>query len=143
MHRNYFYLGSLLLLIILFTMGCGSVGFVDYVGQSFGPTTTVDVYTSTEEIEMEYTVIGHALGIGMPLGISLKPDTKKIQQKLIEEAKRKGADAILIVGTGAKKEYTALTEGAATKVGGLTVTINPGIPTVKENQMKVSFLKYK
>ena len=141
-NRGYFHLSGLLLLITLFTIGCGSVSFVDYVGQSFGPTTTVDVYASTEEIEKEYTVIGHALGIGMPLGISgfKQPSTDKIQKKLIEEAKRKGADAILIMGTGAKKEK--LGDDVGVEVVGVTVIdLTPKVVT--ENQMKVSFLKYK
>ena len=92
MYRNYFHLSSLLLLATLFTVGCAMVG-VEYVGElSFSPTTTVDVYFSVEDIERGYTIMGQVLGTG-PLG-----SNDKIQEKLIEEAKRRGADAVVITG---------------------------------------------
>jgi hypothetical protein len=68
---------------------------VNYVGKSFEPTTEVDIYFSTEEIEREYVVIGHAVGAG---GSFVSND--EIGGKLIETAKSKGADAILITGIG-------------------------------------------
>ena len=61
MCRGNFQLSSAFILVALFAVGCAGV---NYVGNSFDPTTTVDVYFSKEEIETDYTVMGHALGTG-------------------------------------------------------------------------------
>lgn len=71
-------------------MGCASV---KYVGKSSNPTTNVDVYYSEKDIEKEYEVMGHAVGRGGPF-----VSDDDIYKKLIEEAKFKGADAIIITG---------------------------------------------
>jgi len=91
MSRNKFKLGAVLILLIFFVFGCATV---NYVGKSFDPTTNIDTYFSEDEIEKEYTIIGHAIGSAV-LGTS-----EKIQEKLIETARLKGADAVLITGIG-------------------------------------------
>jgi len=93
MLRSNFKLVSLFTVILLAVIDC--TANVNYVGKEFEPTNTVDVYFSQEEIEKEYTVIGYAIGSG---GDFVSND--KVQKKLIEEAKSKGADAILITGIG-------------------------------------------
>ncbi len=115
MLKSKFKLSSILILIII--IGC--TANVNYVGKEFEPTTTVDVYFSAAEIEKEYTIIGHAIGSG---GDFVSND--KIQGKLIDEAKSKGADAILI--TGVEKS-----------------NIPTGGGSTDEKQIKASFLKYK
>ena len=99
----------------LFAVGCASVS---YVGESFEPTTTVDLYFSKESVEKEYTVIGHALGS------SFFRSNDTIQKKLIEEAKHKGANAVLITGIG--KAHAPIGESS-----------------MEEGQINASFLKYK
>ena len=89
MCRKVFHLSRLFLLITLFAVGCASV---KYVGESFAPTTTVDVYFSEEDVEEAYVIMGDAVGSGQGRSYD------KIQTKLIEEAKRKGADAVVITG---------------------------------------------
>ena len=116
MRRSNFRSSSVFALATLFGIGCASV---NYVGQSFDATTTVDMYFSEEEIEKEYTVIGHALGSGTWVS------DDKIQRKLVEEAKSKGADAVLITGIG--KTHIPLGDSGS----------------VDENQINASFLKYK
>jgi hypothetical protein len=116
MLRSNFILSGVLILAALFAVGCAGVS---YVGNSFDPTTTVDVYFSENEIEKEYTVMGHALGTGQWVSID------KIQTKLIEEAKGKGADAILIRGLG--KSHVPIGDDTS----------------IDEDQINASFLKYK
>jgi hypothetical protein len=106
----------LVILAAVFAMGCASV---NYIGNSFDPTTTVDVYFSEDEIKKEYTVMGHALGTGSLVSID------KIRIKLIEEAKGKGADAILITGLG--KSHVPVGDDTS----------------MEEDQINASFLKYK
>ena len=92
----------LVVLVGLLAIGCARV---NYIGKSFEPTTDVDLYFSKEDIEKEYTVMGHAIGSGTY-------DSSSIQKALIEEAKEKGADAVLITGiddqdNGYESEITA------------------------------------
>ena len=88
MCRKVFHFSCLFLLVALF-VGCPSV---KYVGESYDPTTTVDVYFSEEDVEKAYAMMGEAVGSGQGRSYD------KIQAKLIEEAKRKGADAVVITG---------------------------------------------
>ena len=118
MIRNDFKLRSVFIILILLTV-IGCTANVNYVGKKFEPTTSVDVYYSEDEIEKEYTVMGHAIGSG---GNFISND--KIQEKLISEAKSKGADAILITGLG--KSNIPMGEGSES-----------------EKQINASFLKYK
>jgi hypothetical protein len=115
MFKNKFELSSLLILIVII---CCSAN-VNYVGKEFEPTTSVDVYFSEDEIEKEYTIIGHAIGSG---GDFISND--QIKDKLIEVAKSKGADAILITGLGKSN-------------------IPSGECSESEKQINTSFLKYK
>ena len=102
MNINNLKFTGLPVLVALLAIGCASV---NYVGKSFEPTTNVDLYFSKEDIEKEYTVMGHAIGSGTY-------DSNAIQKALIEEAKEKGADAVLITGidnqdSGPENEVTA------------------------------------
>ena len=87
-----------------------------YVGKSFEPTTNVDLYFSKEDIQKEYTVMGHAIGSGTS-------DSNDIQKALIEEAKEKGAGAVLI-----------------TEIGNPLLSSEDSDP---KSEVKASFLKYK
>ena len=104
---------SLPIWVTLFTIGCANV---NYVGKSFEPTTNIDLYFSKEDIEKEYTVMGHAIGSGTS-------DSNEIQEALIEEAKEKGANAVLITG-----------------IDNQLLSTEDGDP---ESEIKASFLKYK
>ena len=50
MGKSHFKLSSAFILVTLLAIGCASV---NYVGNSFDPTTSVDVYFSKEEIKKE------------------------------------------------------------------------------------------
>lgn len=96
--------------------GCASV---NYVGLEYAPTNNIDVFYSEEAVVYDYELIGHGLGSGFWVR------NQKIQNKLIETAKERGADAILITGLGKSN-----------------VLIGSGIST-DEKQMNVAFLRYK
>jgi hypothetical protein len=103
-------------ILILFVIGCASV---KYVGKSYNPTNSVDVYYSEKEINKEYEVMGHAVASG-----GLFVTDNRIHEKLIEEAKIKGADAIVI--TGVDVEH-----------------VSTGDTSTEERQFKATFIKYK
>ena len=106
---------SMLLALFLFN-GCASV---NYVGDEFTPTETVEIFYSEEAIENPYELIGHGLGSGFWV------KNRKITNKLINEAKEKGADAILVTGLGKSN-----------------VLIGNGIST-DEKHIEVAFLRYR
>ena len=120
MCRRNFQLSSVFILVGLFAVGCAGV---NYVGNLFNPTTTVDVYFSKEEIETDYTVMRHALGTGTWVS------NDKIQKKLIEEAQNRGADAILTTGLG--ESHIPIGGGE-----------DGSVSHVKQDQINVSFLKH-
>ena len=110
--RNSLYLFGLLFIF-------ASCAEVNYVGQAYTPTTEVDVFFDEKLIEREYTIIGQAIGTGS-WGIS----NEKIQDKLIETAKKKGADAIIITGLG--KDNISTGDGTSTE----------------ETQINATFIRY-
>ena len=110
-------MNRLLLFGLFLTMlGCAEVR---YVGQTHPATTEVEIFFDEKNIEREYTTIGQAIGTG-----GLGANTEKIQKKLIEEAKKRGADAILITSVG--KDSISLGESGS----------------ADETQINASFIKY-
>jgi hypothetical protein len=104
------------IILILLVIGCASV---NYVGKSYDPTNNIDVYYSEKEINKEYEVMGHAVGRG-----GLFVTDNQINKKLIEEAKMKGADAIIITGVGVEH-------------------VSTGDTSTEERQFKAMFIKYR
>lgn len=102
--------------ILLLAAGCAEV---NYIGQSYEPTTEVEIFFDEKLIEYEYTIIGQAIGTG-----SWGASNKKIQDKLIQTAKRKGADAIIITGLG--KDNISTGDGTSTE----------------ETQINATFIRY-
>jgi hypothetical protein len=80
----------LLLLLFLFT-SCSTI-HVDYIGETFPPTSKAKIYFSEQDIHKPYTVIGKAI-----VRASTSFSTAEIQKKLKYAADRKGADAVVIL----------------------------------------------
>ncbi len=110
------HVAGLFAVAMLITSGCASV---NYVGHEYAPTETVDVFYSEAAIDQDYDLIGHGLGSGFWVR------NRKIEGKLIEEAREKGADAILVTGLGKSN-----------------VMISNSI-SADEKQVNVVFLRYR
>jgi hypothetical protein len=93
---------ALAALVVLW--GCVSV---DYVGQSYAPTSAVDLYFSPDDVKRPYTVMGEVTA--QVEVIPFQSTGQQLQQKLVEEAKRRGANG-LIVGSMTKREVAATTQ---------------------------------
>jgi hypothetical protein len=65
---------------------------VQYIGRSYAPTANVDLYFDTHDIKKDYEVMGKIDGIG---GI-IESGFQDIQNKIVEEAKKRGADGVII-----------------------------------------------
>lgn len=84
---NIYGIGAMISLICL--GGCISVS---YEGKTFQPTDKVEVYMEKKDVPENLTVIGKAVAYAPSENYSFS----EIKKKLIEKAKAKGADAILI-----------------------------------------------
>jgi hypothetical protein len=81
---------------------------VSYFGDKLAPTTSVDIFYSAHDVTRQYKVIGH-LNL-----VNLGEDY--VKAKFVEQAKKIGADAIVITGIDAiKNDQTAYINADALK----------------------------
>jgi hypothetical protein len=79
--------------VVLFALAALMVGCTttDYLGKTYPPTQHVDVFFSSQDVKRAYEVMGE---------IRAEADDivsyESMQNKLVQEAMQKGADAILI-----------------------------------------------
>ena len=71
------------------TVGCATI---DYVGQSYQPTTQVDLYFSEADVRREYQVIGQVVATGDQF-----LSAARLQERMVAQARKAGADAVIIV----------------------------------------------
>ncbi len=120
-----------LMVLVLFVGACSERG-VDYVGTSYSPTTDVDLYFSEFDVEEDYVVMGRAVARA-----GTRVSTKRLQEKLLQEAREKGADGVII------HEFDRVPVGEITNEntsGNTTITTT----TVREErQIEATFIKYK
>ena len=130
------YTVSLLALLVLFVAACAKI---DYIGQSYPPTTHVDLYFSERDIREDYQVMGHVIAQANE-GISIESLQKKLEAKAHEE----GADGIVIHGfdriqTGETTTHNEeiRREEKKRSVAAITVT-----SAEEERQIRAIFIKY-
>jgi len=128
---------SLIALAVLLTVSCTKI---DYVGKSYAPTVTVDVYFSLEDIKGNYEVMGHLTATAGEFTSS-----EKMQEKIIEKAREKGADAVVILGLdhyikdgGSSWSETTETDGNKTTTSG-----SQSSSTEEMKEITARFIKYK
>lgn len=77
-----------ILLVLIFFNSCSPI--VDYLGKSYTPTINVDLAFNRNDIKYPYEEMGMMQGKGGKYS--------DIQNKMLEEAKKRGADAIVFEG---------------------------------------------
>jgi hypothetical protein len=82
------YKSIMFLLVVLFFTACSHF---NYIGDSYAPTKDVAVYFSEKEIKAKYKIMGHAVVAGK-MFVSIDD----LKERLIQEARDNGADAVLI-----------------------------------------------
>lgn len=128
-----------LLLILLYS--CGSR--LNYLGSSYSPSRTVDVYVDASSIKRPYTIIGKGY-MEYGYGFYTKSKIEKMQEKAIQKAKEKGADAILF------NDYYIQEDGASIHSVTKTDSVGKGLVTVQtgsvgpvvSSKRDILFLKY-
>ena len=118
----------LILSMILFVTACSDDIDVDYLGDSYTPTSHVDVYFSEDAITEGYLVIGHATADG--------GDTAALQETLIEKARDSGADGIIFEG------FDRVETGEQTIVNDIGDVEIVNTNTTSILQVKATFIKY-
>lgn len=132
---------SLIALAVLLTVSCTKI---DYVGKSYAPTANVDIYFSLDDIKGDYEVMGHLTATAGEFTSS-----EKMQEKIIEKAREKGADAVVILGLDVyvKDGGSSWSETTETKdTGDGTRTTTSGSASGNTEEMKeitARFIKYK
>ncbi|RKU24690.1 hypothetical protein C6503_00240 [Candidatus Poribacteria bacterium] len=120
---------GLILSMVLFLIACGGDDVdVDYLGDSYPPTSYVDVYFSEDGITQDYLVIGHATADG--------GDTEVLQETLIEKARESGADGIIFEG------FDRVKTGEQTIVNDIGDVEIVNTDTKSTLQVKAIFIKY-
>jgi hypothetical protein len=84
MHFRPLFLGSGLVLLLL--SACTTF---DYVGRSYTPTVQVDLYLDPTDIDRPYEVMDMAQ-------VKAPSNFEKLQERTLQEARQKGADAVLV-----------------------------------------------
>lgn len=130
------YTVSFLALFVLFVAACAKI---DYIGQSYPPTTHVDLYFSEADIREDYQVMGHVIAQANE-GISVEG----LQRKLEAKAREAGADGIVIHGfdriqTGGTTTYNEETRRDEKKRSITAITITSA---EEERQIRAMFIKY-
>lgn len=99
--------------IVLAAVMWGGCVSVDYVGKSYPPTASVDLYMTSADVRRPYEVIGEARAQVEALPFTSPAD--QLQEKLLAEARSRGANGV-ILGSVASRQVasTSTTTGQAT-----------------------------
>ncbi|MEW7400866.1 hypothetical protein AB2S31_11520 [Elizabethkingia anophelis] len=79
-------------LLVIFMQVYSCAPSVSYIGKNYSPTQNIDIFMDTRDIKKNYEVIGKVDGISGILGSKYED----IQTKIIQTAKEKGADAVIL-----------------------------------------------
>lgn len=113
---------------------------VDYVGRTYPPTSHVDLYFDEREVEAPYDVMGQVIARANDL-----VSAEKLQSKMMDKAKEKGADAVVITGLDRYKtgESTTYNESTKERKRRTETTVTETTTDTNEKQITALFLKYR
>lgn len=129
----FIFISSAILLV-----GCAKS---NYIGKTYPPTTNVELFMDENAITREYELMGHIVLDG-----DVYVSSDKLQSKMIEEAKERGADAILIEGLDEVYTGSVTSTSGSTKPDGKGGNHYYGSTRTTESKhmvLKAKFLKYK
>lgn len=131
------YIFYVLILYTLISCGISST----YIGKSYAPTTSVDVFLDPYDVPHEYEIMGR-----IEAEESLFGSIEQTQQKVEEIARKKGADALILEGVIEKTSnpQTKTTVDTTKDVNGnesQTITTSQSIN--KWKSIRATFIKYR
>jgi hypothetical protein len=128
-----------LVLLACLTSGCATI---DYVGDSYQPTTRVEIYFSRSDVPRDYRIIGQVMASGGQF-----VSASDLQNKMIARAREVGADAVIVLdvsrepmsGERRTVETTTETHDEKKRVTTETVASDPAEETV----IRALFIRYR
>jgi hypothetical protein len=129
--------------LLLSSVFSSCVTRINYLGNTFTPTDKVDVYVDASAIKRPYTIVGKGypdyVGYGGVFG-----STDKLQEKVVQVARKKGADAVLF------QEYYVQHDGSNFYSTSRTDSVERGVVTATRGSVTpvvsagryILFLKY-
>ncbi len=130
-----------LLCVAILAAGCATV---DYVGESYSPTTHVDIFFSESDVPHPYVVMGKVLASGDQF-----TSAERLNRAMIARAREKGADAVIIHDVSRTPMSDAQQIVETTKVSGdgdeKTIEKKKDIESTAalHNEIRAIFIKYK
>lgn len=123
-----------------FISGCATV---DYVGESYQPTSQVDVFFAEHDVPREYKVIGQVLASGDQF-----VSAGALNTKLMARAREKGADAVIILAVTRTPMSSSADVTETTKItdhlDGKTIEkTHTQLEPALHNEIKALFIRYK
>jgi hypothetical protein len=134
---NGWHVRRLSLLLPLLALACAGCVSVDYVGKTLPPTASVDVYLAASDVPRPYQVIGNASA--EIEAIPFTNPAQQLQEKLVAEARSRGADGIILGGVDTREiPSTQQTIGQASskKKGGKKSTQYTETTTTSTSEIK-------
>lgn len=132
----------ILSLLMLLAASCTKI---DYVGEEYPPTDHVDLYFSFADAPAGHKVMGYI--------VASAPDmvsAEKMQKKMMEKARAKGADGLIIEGieryqAGSTTKYTESTTEKSSDKGKTKTTTSGSSSTSAEEkkEIKGTLIKYR
>lgn len=131
-----------LLALAALVAGCAHL---DYIGESYAPTSHVDVYYSESNVPRAYTVMGEVIATG-----DMLVSSGKLQDKIRKEAQKQGADAVVLTSlenyqAGENTNWNQNETESKDKKGATQTTTTGTSSTSVEEKKKIRaiFIRYK
>ena len=129
---------------VVVPLAATSCATIDYVGETYQPTTHVDLFFSEAEVGRDYKVIGQVNATGDQFVTA-----SGLHQKLMARAHQIGADAVIILEISRRKlldqkDYVETTTKTKDE-DGVTIkkTTSVSDPSAEGNVIKALFVRYR
>lgn len=121
-----------LVLPAMLAISCGTR--IQYIGNVHAPTDSVAVFVDEQQVPKPYSIQGK----GYPQTTIGEPNPAKIQRKALAQARRTGADAIII------KDYVLMQQPALIASGADSLAVRSVTSSVTGSPaFQVLFIRYK
>ena len=125
--------------LVMLTAGCAHI---DYIGEAYPRTERVDLFFSEGDIGRPYKVVGQVLATG-----DQYINAAGVQRRLMEEARKKGADGVVILEFARVRgpEHTRYDATSTRDQDGRTVQTTQTVSdqTPESKKIRALFIKYR
>ncbi|MDH3892532.1 MAG: hypothetical protein OEV49_15815 [candidate division Zixibacteria bacterium] len=115
----------MILVVMTAVVLAGGCRKVEFVGEVYPATGHVDLYCSWQDVQELHRVIGHFVPVDEDMS-----NIPKMRKQMLQAARMKGADALVIVGAGPCSE-------------GVDSDNKAGTQALRAHQVTVSLLRYR